>query len=246
MVSQYWDQLVTQLQNESALTSRSLRTHDQAINNNYIDIDRFIKVIYSLFDINNLLLNSKQVDNVNADININVHTYPNKFLFTSEYLDDKSSDRDIITYEILRKKPASLAANAQPFEGTRQWRPMLRGIEKNKITGVLEIHQQVLTDNLVRFTAYSTSVEQAHKLANFLENFFAKYHWFLRQFVPVICLEGRTSDSRISGGHGPLRYYPIYIDFFIRTAEIYKLSENELKEIEVQINKVKTIISDFL
>lgn len=235
-----FEELMCEMQSET----RQLAASYKEVDHNFIDIDKFIKVLYTLFDINGLLLNSNEINNVSANTAINEINYPNKFRFTSEYPDEQTKGVDLITYEIIKKLPASLGSNKGPFEGTKQYRPMLKGMVKNKVTGELELHLATMMDSLVRFTCWSTSVGQAHKLANFLENFTAKYNWFFRRYLPVIIFEGRRTDSRATDKYGNLRYYPISLDFFIRTTEIYSLSENEVKNIEININKVKAILTD--
>lgn len=233
--------LVQKLENEACRLKKSYENIDIEQEYNFIDTTKFIKVLYTLFDINGLLLNSDRTDGIDAGISIGDKLLPNRFIFTEEYPDERANNRDFITFETVKRKPASLGSNEEPFSGTRQYRAMYRGTVKNKIDGCQEIHMMLMMDNLIRFTCWSTKVGQANKLARFLEQFITKYNWFLRRFVPVIVYQGQSIDSKAS--YGSLRYYPIHLDYFIRTAEIYCLSENEVRNIEMNINDIRTIIN---
>ncbi len=236
-------ELIEELKAQTKNLDQSYKTFDKDQEHNFIDTSQFIKVLYTLFDINGLLINSERINGVDTKVNINESYLPNKFYFTEEFPDDVTKDRDIITFETVRRRPASLGANEKPFEGTKQYRPMLRGVAQNKVHGHQELHMMIMMDNLLRFTCWSTKTSQAQKLARFLEQFIYKYNWFFRKYVPVIVYEGQNTDSRITDKYGPLRYYPVHLDYFIRTAEIFSLSENEVRNIEININEIKTVLA---
>jgi hypothetical protein len=239
-----FDRVINSIRIDSERLSKAYGAGDNELEYNLIDINKFIKVLYTLLDMNGLLLNPDKVDGIDANIAIGQKLEINKFFFTEEYPDEKTGDRNIVSFEIIKRVPASLASGASPFEGTKQWRPMLRKVIDNNIEGVKEAELMTMMDNRIRFTCWSTKVQQAHKLARLMEQFIAKYYWFLRQFAPVIVFEGQNIQSRATDAYGSLRYYPIYLDYFIRTAEVYSLSENEVKVINLNINRIKTVISE--
>lgn len=240
-----FQEIIVQLERDAVRLNKEYQIRDSdSTSQNLIDINRFIKVLYTLFDINGLLLNSQSEDGVAAGIQINQPVSPIKFLFSEEYPDDKPNDRDIVTFEILKRIPASLSASEPPFSGTKQYRPMYRGTSKNIIDNCDEANLMVLMDNQIRLTCWSASVKQAHRIARLLEQTFAKYHWFLRRFCSVIIFMGQDKDSKATDKYGPLRYYPIYLDYFIRTTEVYSLSEKEVKLIEINMNNFKSLLTD--
>lgn len=239
-----FNNLIAQAQADAVKQAGKYGVYGKDPDYNFIDIDKFIKVLYTLLDINKLLLNSERIDGIDADTSIDVNEASSRFYFSEEYPDQKTYDRDIVSFEIRKRAPSSLAANADPFEGYKNWRPMYRGLKDNKIDGSKEAIFMTQMDNRIRFTVWSTKVKQAHSIARLLETFMTKYYWFLRQFVPVIVFEGQINESRVTDGYGDLRYYPIYLDYFIRTNELYSLSENDVKNIEVNVNAIRTIIQD--
>lgn len=236
--------VLDRLQVEAMKLSRTYGPVDPEATNNFIDINKFIKVLYVLLEKNNLLLNSDAKDGFEAGISKEKAEHSNKFIFTQEYPDFKAENRNIITYEIARREPSSLSAGEDPFGGTKHYRPMLRDFGKNKTTGVIEAHLFAFYDNRIRFKSWSTKSQIAEKQAQLLENFLIKHYHFLRQFSPVILYEGRQKATEGNNLYGPLRYHEISLDYFVRTAEIIKLSENEIKNIEVNINEIKTILTD--
>ena len=235
--------LLEQATAEANAMKKSYETLTDTTLNNFVDINKFIKVLYTLFDINGLLLQYEDEETKDSTQNINQMHYPNKFLFTGQFQEDKTNGRDVITYDIIRRKPAALGAG-KPYEGnTTHYRPMLRGTAHNKITGCHEMHMSTIMDQTIRFTCWSQKSSQAYYMARFLENFITKYYWFLRRFVPVVVFEGQNIDGRATDKYGNLRYIPVYLDFFIRTEELFILSENEVKNIELNVNKIKQILS---
>lgn len=236
--------VLDRLQVEAMRLSKQYGPIDPEATNNFIDIEKFIKVLYVLLEKNNLLLNSDVKDGFEAGISKDKAEHSNKFLFTQEYPDVKTENRNIVTYEILRREPSSLSAGEDPFGGTKHYRPMLRDFGLNKTTGQMEAHLFAFYDNRIRFKSWSTKSHIAEKQAKLLENFLIKHYHFLRQFSPIVLYEGRFRDPVASDQYGPLRYYEISLDYFVRTAEIFKLSENEIKNIEVNINEIKSILTD--
>lgn len=188
----------------------------------FVDIDKFIEVLYSLLESNNYLLK----DGDDPD--------PSKFLFTEEYPDMETEKKNVVTFEIFKRTPANLSANAEPFKGTTHYRPMYLGEEQDGKDGGVTVHLMSMYDNLIRFRCWSEKTSQARKLATLLESILTKYYWVLKQYVPVLVYEGR-GNGRISNEYGDNRYQGIYADLFVRTNETHSLKEQEIVSFETQI-----------
>lgn len=195
----------------------------KASGKNHIDIDGFIEVLYQLLDANNYITKMGEADQ------------PNKFLFTEEYPDIEADSRNTITFEILKRAPASLSANADPFSGTTHYRPIYLGDEIDSREGGRVIHLQSMYDNMIRFRCWSSSTQHARKLATLMESIINKYYYIFRQYVPVIAYQGR-SDSRISGAYGDARFHGIPLDLFVRTNERVMLREQDINCIEQNLH----------
>ena len=195
---------------------------------NFIDIDNFIGVLYSLLESGGYLLGADDNDE------------PNKFLFTEEYPDLEANVRNTITFEIAKRAPASLSANSDPFSGTKHYRPLYLGYETDDREGGRVIHLQSMYDNMLRFRCWSGKVEHARKLATLLEGILNKYYYVLRQHVPVIVYEGR-GGGRNSGEYGESRFQGIPLDLFVRTNERVMLREQEINCIQQNIQIGRSI-----
>ncbi len=182
---------------------------------NFIDIDGFIDVLYSLLESNNYIL--KEGDEPS----------PDKFFFTEEYPDVEADNRNIITFEIQKRAPACLSSNEEPFKGTKHYRPLYLGGENDGHEGDRVLHLQSMYDNRLRFKCWSGKTSQARKLASIFESILTKHYYSLRKYVPVLIYEGR-GDGRITNEYGANRYQGISLDVFLRTNERLSLREQEI------------------
>lgn len=186
---------------------------------NFIDIDKFLDVLYSLLESNDYLLKDGDKED------------PNKFLFTEEYPDIETEKRNTITFEVFKRTPANLSANSDPFKGTSNYRPMYIGEEDDGTKGGKIVHLQSMYDNRIRFRCWSPKTAHARKMASLMESILTKYYWVLRQYVPVLIYEGR-GDGRITNEYGDNRYQGIHLDMFVRTNERLILREQEIVSFE--------------
>jgi hypothetical protein len=189
---------------------------------NFIDIDNFLKVLYSLLQSNNYLLGPDD----DSD--------PNKFIFTEEYPNIEAEQKNIVTFEIYKRAPARLSKDSEPFSGTAHYRPLYLGEETDGHEGGRVVHLQSMYDNLIRFKCWSNKVEHARKLATLMESILNKYYYVLRQYVPVMVYQGR-SDGRVTNNYGDSRFQGIPLDLFVRTNERVILREQEINCIQTQI-----------
>lgn len=190
--------------------------------NNAIDIDNFLRVLYSLLQSNNYLLGPDDEYD------------PNKFIFTEEYPKIEAETKNIVTFEIYKRAPARLSKDSEPFSGTAHYRPLFLGEEKDGHEGGRVVHLQSMYDNLIRFKCWSNKVEHARKLATLMEGILNKYYYVLRQYVPVVVYQGR-SDGRVTNSYGDSRFQGIPLDLFVRTNERVILREQEINCIQTKI-----------
>jgi hypothetical protein len=219
-----FDTVVKRLQMDALRIQREYKGvsgHEE--NSPFIDIDEFIEVLYSLLKSNNYLYNEEFEDDAT------------RFLLTEEYPDVNTENRNIITFDIKKRSPASLSANKDPFTGTKTYRPMYIGEEKDSKDGGRIIKMQMIYDNRLRFVCWSNKVGKARRLATLFESILLKYYWTLRQHVSVLIYEGRE-DGRISNEYGDNRYQGIPLTVFVRTHEMIYLKEQELKGIDLDVD----------
>jgi hypothetical protein len=203
----------------------SPQTHPES-GPNFIDIDGFIEVLYSLLESNDYIL--KEGDEPSLD----------KFVFTEEYPDEEVDNRNIVTFEIQKRSPACLSSNEEPFKGTKYYRPLYLGDENDGNAGGRIIHLQSIYDNRLRFKCWSGKTSQARKLASLFESILIKHYYSLRKYVPVLIYEGR-GDGRVTNEYGANRYQGIALDFFLRTNERLTLREQEIVCFEESIRLKK-------
>lgn len=201
--------------------------------NNLIDINKFLAVLYSLLDINNYLINSEKNEEVEHRLD--------KFIFTEEFPEITTQSQNIVTYEVLKRTPANLSKNSEPFSGTTHYRPFFIGEFEDDTEGCRVARQGLIYDNRIKITCWSPSTLHARKLASLFENLMHKYYYFLRQFAQVFVYEGRM-DGRIDNRHGDTRYQGIPLTYFIRTFERFDLREDEVKNINLNTKVIREIV----
>ncbi|RLA68515.1 MAG: hypothetical protein DRQ78_00065 [Epsilonproteobacteria bacterium] len=194
----------------------------------FIDIDKFLEVLYSLLDSNNYI---KKEDDENN---------PDKFVFTQEYPDILVNEKQVISAEIERRTLANLSANAEPFSGTSVYRPIYLGQAKDPIDGGINLNLQTMYDNGLRFTCWASKMMTARRLASLFESIMQKYYYVLRKYVPVFIYIGR-GNTTITDKYGDSRYFGIPLNFFVRTNERFILKESELRTIKIETNVDSTL-----
>lgn len=186
---------------------------------NNITIDKLFDILYDLFKSKDLLIEDQQ----KLDNNIF-----NKFVFTEEYPEQINTDGNIITFELTKRAPASLASGAPVFSGTKQYKPTYIYQEKDLENNGINIYYKHQYDNLVTFICWSTHAKAARELAALLESIITKYYPFFRTRLPVITIEGRSAPI-FSNGYNGKRFRGIPIEIFIRTDEIEVIKVDELE-----------------
>lgn len=190
----------------------------------FIDIDNFIKLIYSL------LYSSDYI--IAADDYRRNDPVTNKFIFTEEYPEEMMYKQNIVTVDLDRRSPASLSAGAKPFSGTTAYRPMFLGQKDDPINGGVSLDLQFMYDNGLVITCWATKKKSARMLATLFESIMNKYYWVLRKHVPIVVYEGR-GETILKDNLGDLRYFGIPLNFFVRTNERFVLKERELRNIKI-------------
>lgn len=196
---------------------------------NYIDIDSFLDVLYNLLESNNYILTDDDKDD------------PSKFLYTEENPDisvSSSQDgriKDTVVFELVRREPASMSSKAEPFAGTKYYRPIMIGEENDGNEGGRIIHLANFYDNLIRFTCFSTKSKQARRIATQFESILHKYHFIIRKYAPVVIYVGR-GNGKLANQFGT--YQGIPLELFVRTCEHTMIREQEINSIEHNIKLI--------
>lgn len=191
------------------------------------NIDKVLETFYSLVDRSGYLIDSS---------NSSLLQLPSdqKFVMRGEYPDESIASKTIITYDILRREPASLASNKEAFQGTKQFRPFYIGDRRDGVHNERVIDLALMYDNLVEFIAWSPKISQARSLATLFEQLFHKFYWDMRKITHVFIYQGR-SDNRLTTDVSAVRYYGIPMHVFIRTVEKFELRESEITGFDIQV-----------
>lgn len=184
-----------------------------------ITIDKLFDIMYDLFKSKGLLIEDQQ------DLTENDY---NKFVFTEEYPDQVNTKGNIITFELTKRAPASLAAGAVPFQGVKQYKPMYIYQERDLENNGIKLYYKHQYDNLITFICWSTHAKAARELVALLESIISKYYPFLRTKVPVITVEGRQTPIFTNAYEGK-RMRGIPLSIFVRTDEIEVIKVDELE-----------------
>lgn len=222
--SKLFNQILNQIRLDANKINRDFREKGESKEDiNFIDIDRFLDVLYALMESNNYLLEDGEV---NAE----------KFTYVEEYPDIEADASDVITYEIIKRAPSKLSGDgAAPFRGTSQYRPRLVREEIDGSSGGKILYMNNQFDNMIRFRCWSRKVSQSRKLASLLETILNKYYFVLRKYVPIIILEGR-GNGRLSTEYADNRYMGTPVDIFVRTNELFTIKEQDIICIETKLS----------
>ena len=212
--------ILSNLQSTSYAQCNNTGDQDPGFLLDFIDIDKFIEVLYSILDSNGYLINEGDEDDYR------------KFIFTQEYPDLSVDKKRIVSVEIAKRTPANLSARAEPFAGTSAYRPMYVGQEKDEVDGGINLNLQTIYDNSIILTCWAEKLMTARNLAALLESLMQKYYWVLRKYVPVFVFLGRE-DTIVADNYGDSRYFGIPLKFFVRTNERFILKESELRNITI-------------
>lgn len=212
--------ILSNLQSNTDRASRVTTSPNDDYLLDFIDIDKFLEVLYSMLDSNGYLC---------AEDDCEDHS---KFIFTQEYPDILVDTKRIVSAEIDKRTPANLSANSKPFMGTTVYRPIYLGQDKDTIDGGINLNLQSIYDNSIKLTCWSDKLITTRKLASMVEAIMQKYYWVLRKYVPVFVYVGRE-DTIVSNSFGNSRYFGIPLKFFVRTNERFILKENELRNIKI-------------
>lgn len=220
--------ILRSLQVESGRLSDKAKNPKEDFVLDFIDIDKFLDVLYSLLDSSSYIKkgdNEKEYD---------------KFIFSQEYPDFTVDEKRIVTAEISKRTPANLSANSEPFSGTSVYRPMYLGSEDDPVKGGINLNLQMVYDNAITFTCWSDSAVFARRLASLFEAIMQKYYYVLRKYVPVIVYLGRGSTI-VTNKYSDSRYFGVPLEFFVRTNERFVLKESELRTIQINYSVESTL-----
>lgn len=194
-----------------------------SLNNKYknsVTIDKFFDILYDLFKSKDLIIDDHKIIKESDET---------KFVFTEEYPEAINTAGNIITFELTKRAPASLAAGSKPFSGIKNYKPMYLGQEEDKVSNDIKMYFSHQYDNEITLICWSTHAKSARMLATMLENILTTYYSFIRTKVPVLLIEGRTEPIFTNSVEGK-RHRGIPIKIFIRTDEIEVVKVDELEQ----------------
>lgn len=188
-----------------------------------LTIDSFLELLYSLFKIEGLLIDSQNILDVDT---------VDKFIFTEIYPDqpDSTSVKNVVTYEILKREPSEYESTAIKVGATTQYRPIYIDLVEDadgKPAVVLEKHYT----NYIRFIVWSEKAADARRIASSIENFFTKNYHLLRMHIGHLLYEGRT-QTLMSDDYGNRRLYGVPLIYNIRTEEPGFIKQDDIVSID--------------
>lgn len=196
-----------------------------------LNIDRFLSLIYYVLKESNMLKDMPDVDVVNKS----------RFYFTHMYPDipEGTETDNIITYEILKRSPATLESKAVSSKRFIQRSPTYMGTTKDHMDGGLVDYYLSTYDNEVQFTIWSQKAEDAYRLSSMLENFFIKYYNIFRVYIGANHYVGRKATI-VSSDYGSKRLFGVPIVYLFRTEEPSFIRQSEIVSIDVVEQVIKS------
>ena len=217
------------LEATSALLDRSMdlkRNHitpDEFIKyHKKLTLDNFLFTLYSIFDALEMISKPEYGELANR----------NKFIYTGmvpDYPNETIID-NVVTFEITGRAPAVFDTKAVPGKTTQHKPRYLFEIDDININQKIAIYNMSY-DNEVKFTVWSEKMEDAMRIASFLENFFVKYNKPLGKHVGQCFYRGRL-QTIVSSDYGKKRLFGIPLVYFIRTDELCYFKEDEIISID--------------
>jgi len=190
-----------------------------------ISIDSLFDVLYDLFNSNNLLI---------KDMDIQTDTDYNKFVFTEEYPNSFNVEHNIVTFELTKRAPASLAQGSSPFHGVKQYRPMYRGESKDIDNNDTILHYSHLYDNEITMTCWSSTSRGARLTASLVESIMSVAYFFIRKTVDVFIMNGRH-EPIFTTKYDNKKLVGIPISFFVRTNEVKTVKKETLEQLPAML-----------
>lgn len=165
---------------------------------------------------------------------INIARYEKKFYFTEEY-PDIVDVTNVLQFEITKRKTASLSSkSAPPFNGRNRYRPFHLGTFEDS-DGSIYNELMMIYDNEVNFNVWSDRLAEVEAMCRVIENVNVVYYDYLRQFVPVFIYIGRDRSTQAISEITSKRYFSRTLTFFIRTNEYFKVRQNKIQDISIEV-----------
>lgn len=221
--------IINELKNNNLKNSAFFKQDDNI--DRYIDIDKFYKLLYHLFNSNSLLeLNNNAPDAGKI----------NKFVFTEEYPEDVMKDESTVTFEITRRQCASFSAKHEFMsESHVQYRPMFLYEKEDAENGGVKAYYMQPYDNEITLFCWAKEVKTARNIAGLIENIFTVSYHFIRQKVGALTYMGRYAPiTKTHYGNKGMIAIPVKI--LVRTYEISCVKKQILDKLpQLVIEEIK-------
>lgn len=153
--------------------------------------------------------------------------------FSWDRLDD-DIESEVITASLTRREPGKFAQGA-PFEGSvKHLRPILREViddEDNPGYRIAVLGRWF--DNLVRFTCWAQTNQEAMERAFWLEKLMEDYKWFFIQSgVQRVYFWSQEEVTIDNDGN---KLYGRSLTYYVKTEEITTLSEKTIETVSIEL-----------
>ena len=222
------DQILSTLQTPEEVRKVVAKSHGQSSSK--------AECLLSLTDFFTLLVEMLKIDCPDAVI---VPSFP-KYLkpdtpeFKATFENPTEKFRRTITYEVMRREPATMGGNKQPFgTGVKSYVPRFRETVGNEDGTQTQIFGQWF-DNLVKFKTWTLTSVEAEELVNWFEQYLRDRRNFFRdQGLNEILFWVRGEEKEVPILNNGLEQRTL--TFYVRTEELSIVQESVLKDLEVQL-----------
>ena len=146
--------------------------------------------------------------------------------------------KNTLTYMITREEPGSVGGDKQPFGDRREVTPRLREVIKQQNGVKSDIIYGQWFDTLVQFDLWTLTNFEAENLAVWFKRFMQNYRDFFKHMgLSEILFWWRGVDRAVDSIKNNLHRRTLV--YFLRTEEISKESDYNLKEIKIQLENLK-------
>ena len=180
------------------------------------------------------------LNNNNARLDV-VPAYPDELVVpsTGTIHNPAGGFTDTITYQIIRREPASL--KDKPFQSEKEIKPRVRDIRSTD-DGAVEILGQWY-DNLVLFDCWTTSNAEADDLLQWLEDFLFKFTGYFKSIGIQEMLYfrsgrftwGTTEEEAMTRWRNPFKVRSL--TYYVRSEKLWYINRYEIEEIIVTLSK---------
>ena len=183
-----------------------------------VDIFTFYDALVSLFNQLGMLATSEG-------------DFKTKFQFINAYPDLIYPQNNVMTYEVVSRKPFTSVSKSVTGVSNTYLKPMYIEEKYNKITGNMEQIYTSIFENIISINCFSTKSSILNDMCRLLESVMIKYSSYLKRYIDEIVYLGQGSIQFIDSNDDK-RLFSKQLQFKIITSEMFILESEQLKEIQ--------------